>query len=101
MAKKKRFSRSKKTKLPLTVALPLAVDGAFLYSQVKDGKFSEAEQKYTTFYFTGINQTTGQVDVGRLMLTYGKYVAGGLIHKYVGKRVNGYLDRANVPLIRL
>jgi len=99
MAKKKTKSKRKMT-VPITMGVPLAIDAAFMWSQLKNGQFTEAEREYVSYYFTGVNKA-GQLDTSRLFMTYGKYAAGYLIHKYLAKPVNKQLGAMKVPVVRL
>jgi hypothetical protein len=68
---------SKRPHIPISLAIPAVIDGAFLYNVAKDG-VSTSEMGNLAFMYTGWNGNS--LDFSRLAQTYGKYVGGAVVH---------------------
>lgn len=74
--KGKRSAMSKRPHIPMALAAPLIADGLMVLNVAKDG-ISGVEQGNLTYYFTG--WTGSNMDMSRVVQTYGKYAVGGLV----------------------
>jgi hypothetical protein len=97
MAKQRKKHSKKRPHIPMAVVMPALLDGQMVYNAAKDG-LTQTEINNLNYYFTGWNGTN--VDMGRLVNTYGKYGAGMLIsygatklgiNKRIYKLTKGYV----------
>lgn len=97
--KKHRSAMARRPHVPIGMAACAVVDGAMIYEGAKAG-FSPASMNNLQYYFTGTGDGVSGVDVHRLIQTYGKYAAAGIIHiganklgvnRYISKFTRGYV----------
>jgi hypothetical protein len=78
--------RSGKKKLPLTIAVPAAVQ-AYKIWKVRDN------MDYVAYEALGIHYSTHKMDYGKAVEIVTPYVAGVLLHKFVGPTINRYIPK--------
>lgn len=75
---------SRRPHIPLALAIPAIVDANNIYQTAKGG-FTAAEMNNLQFEYTGTGTGVNGINVAPLITTYGKYVAGFLVHKVATK----------------
>jgi hypothetical protein len=82
--KHKQSAMSRRPHIPLALAVPALVDANNIYQTAKGG-FTAAELNNLQFEYTGTGQGVNGIDFSPLIGTYGKYVAGFVVHKIATK----------------
>jgi len=84
---KKKSRRSGKSKIPLAIAVPMAVPAIEAGRHLMAGQMTEAQ-----YVFTGVD-INGKIHANRVAQTYAPMVVGVLVHKFAGRYVNRYIPK--------
>lgn len=94
MARRTRSKRTNgKKKLPLAIAIPMAMPVLGIANRLKDGQWSDGDTRGLVYDMTGYSINEKRFHIEPLLGTYGPMVAGVVVHKVIGSRVNRYIPK--------